>query len=177
VHAVSDPTHFAESFGYRLFVCAESDSDDFESRSAMMSPDDRRLLEALVVGNRDLEWFEHLLREFNLFEAMGVVRQEIRHSDFVWFLLDPFEAHGLDDTFLKTLLKRALQGREHPDISVIEVEAASRTRTAWWTSCAAPAARSSSEQPDDQVRRRRHRWRGDGVRAALAARIERTATN
>ncbi|PZO40331.1 MAG: hypothetical protein DCF17_11975 [Shackletoniella antarctica] len=45
--------------------------------------DDRGLLEQFVVDNEDLERLESLLDQFNIFEAVGMVRQEIRH-----FLLD-----------------------------------------------------------------------------------------
>ncbi len=41
------------------------------------------LLEQFVVDNEDLERLESLLDQFNIFEAVGMVRQEIRH-----FLLD-----------------------------------------------------------------------------------------
>ena len=63
--------------------------------------EEHRLLEDFVVGNRDLERLEALLAEFNIFEAIGVVRQELRHSDFLAFLLDPHQSHGLGDDFLK----------------------------------------------------------------------------
>jgi hypothetical protein len=45
--------------------------------------DARRLLEDLVVDNQELERLEALLGQFNLFEALGVERRELRHSDFV----------------------------------------------------------------------------------------------
>ena len=41
---------------------------------------------------------------FNLFEAVNIVRQEIRHSNFLAFLLNPAESHGLGDKFLRALL-------------------------------------------------------------------------
>lgn len=68
----------------------------------------QKVLEALVVDNPDLEKLEALLDEFNIFEAIGVVRQEMRHSDFLAFLLDPQQNHGLGDTFLNRLLQKAL---------------------------------------------------------------------
>jgi PD-(D/E)XK nuclease superfamily len=68
----------------------------------------QKYLEALVVDNPELEKLEALLDEFNIFEAIGVVRQEMRHSDFLAFLLDPQQNHGLGDTFLKRLLQKAL---------------------------------------------------------------------
>jgi len=84
----------------------------------------RRLLEALVVDNRDLGRLEDLLGEFNLFEAIGATRVELRHSDFLRFLLDPGENHGLGDYFLKILLKRCLAGTAGQEISAIDVDVA-----------------------------------------------------
>ncbi len=44
-------------------------------------------------------------RTFNIFEAMGATRQELRHSDFLAFLLDPHQTHGLGDALLRALLR------------------------------------------------------------------------
>ncbi len=52
-----------------------------------------KALEGFLVGNRDLERLEALLDRFNILEALGVVRQELRHSDFLRFLLDPRNPH------------------------------------------------------------------------------------
>lgn len=65
-------------------------------------------LEALIIGNPDMEELELLLSEFNLFEAVGMVRQELRHSHFLAFLLDPNKAHGLGDAFVTRLLQAVL---------------------------------------------------------------------
>ncbi len=50
---------------------------------------DQRTLEAFVVDNSDLEQLETHLGQFNIFEAIGAVRQEIRHSDVLAYLLNP----------------------------------------------------------------------------------------
>src|SRR3954454_8015648 len=68
----------------------------------------RQALEAFVVDNTDLETLEGLIAQFNIFEAIGVVRQELRHSDFLAFLLDPRQNHGLGDTFVRRLLQKIL---------------------------------------------------------------------
>jgi hypothetical protein len=47
----------------------------------------QRLLEDFVVGNVDLQRLEILLRKFNLFEALKLVWVEVRHSDFLAYLL------------------------------------------------------------------------------------------
>lgn len=66
------------------------------------------LLQALVVRNPDLERLESMLDRFNIFEALGAVRQEVRHSDFLAFLLDPRQNHGLGDLFVKRLLQESI---------------------------------------------------------------------
>ncbi len=63
-----------------------------------------RALEAFA-ADADLLHLESLLKRFNLFEAVGVVRHELRHSDFLAFLLDPGQSHGLGTAFLVELLQ------------------------------------------------------------------------
>jgi hypothetical protein len=87
-----------------------------------MSGEERALLERFVVDNEDLERLEALLAEFNVFEALGAVRQELRHSDFLAFLLDPSQNHGLGDAFLKRLLKRLLIDAATPPLSAVEID-------------------------------------------------------
>ena len=74
----------------------------------MSSP--QRALEAFVDAeqNPDLPRLESLLTHFNLFEAVGVVRHELRHSDFLAYLLNPSQHHGLGADFLKELLQAVL---------------------------------------------------------------------
>ena len=74
---------------------------------------DRQALEAFVVENADLEALEGFLEQFNIFEAVGVVRQELRHSDFLAFLLDPRQNHRLDDAFVQRLLQKTGGLRGH----------------------------------------------------------------
>jgi len=76
------------------------------------APADREVLEDFLIDNPDLERLEILLGEFNLFEALGVVRQELRHSDFLGFLLDPRQNHGLADSFLTLFLRKAIQASD-----------------------------------------------------------------
>lgn len=81
-------------------------------------------LEALVVDNPDLDRLELLLDRFNLFEAIGVVRQELRHSDVLAFMLDPARPHGLGDAVLKRLLQKTLLavGPADRPISLVDVD-------------------------------------------------------
>jgi hypothetical protein len=84
----------------------------------------RAVLENFVVGNSDLEHLERLLNEFSIFEALGAVRQELRHSDFLAFLLDPYQNHGLGDDFLKRFLKQVLFGAPDQEVTPVEVDVA-----------------------------------------------------
>jgi hypothetical protein len=89
-----------------------------------MDIDERRELEAFVVGNQILDQIERHLAQFNLFEAVGAVRSELRHSDFLGFLLDPSANHGLSDFLLKELLKDVVLSSETSDVSPIAVDIA-----------------------------------------------------
>src|SRR5579871_45763 len=79
------------------------------------SASNRRALEGFVTGNRDLAELEALVSRFNIFEALGVVNAELRHSSFLAFLLNPRESHGLRGLILKRLLQETLQ--EHPEVT------------------------------------------------------------
>lgn len=78
----------------------------------MTQQTNRQLLEAFLLDNPDLDKLEALLDEFNIFEAIGAVRQEVRHSDFLAFLLDPQQQHGLGATFARQLLQAAVREAE-----------------------------------------------------------------
>ncbi len=83
---------------------------------------DLRALEAFVIDNPDLEKLENLLDQFNLFEAIGMVHQELRHSDFLAFLLNPAQNHGLDDVFAKRLLQKALVSAGNPQLPISPID-------------------------------------------------------
>src|SRR5687767_11657164 len=55
-----------------------------------------------------LHELERRIAEFNILEALGVVRHELRHSDFLAFLLDPAGKHGMGDYFLKRFLQAVI---------------------------------------------------------------------
>lgn len=83
---------------------------------------DRKALEAFVVNNADLERLEVLLDQFNIFEAVGLVRHEIRHSTFLAFLLDPQGSHGLGDAFTKRLLQGGIMSEPNTTAPVTAIE-------------------------------------------------------
>lgn len=66
-------------------------------------------LENFVVDNDDLLALEERIGRFNIFDALGVARAEVRHSYFLAWLLDPAESHGQGSTFLKAILMDLLR--------------------------------------------------------------------
>ncbi len=44
---------------------------------------------------------------FNPFRVLKLEHYEIRHSNFLVWLLNPQESHGIDDVFLKKILKKS----------------------------------------------------------------------
>jgi len=90
-----------------------------------ISDDVERALERFVYDNPDLERLEAILDDFNPFQAMRWTRQEVRHSAFLRWLLDPQETHGLGSYFLRAFIKRIAHRSIglHPMVpSVFEVD-------------------------------------------------------
>jgi len=71
---------------------------------------DLEILENFIVNNSDFEELKSLLSQFNIFEVLGAVRQEVRHSEFLSYLLDPQETHGLGDYFIRKFLQKVITG-------------------------------------------------------------------
>jgi hypothetical protein len=59
-----------------------------------------------------IERLGKILNRLNFFRAAGVTWSELRHSDFLAFLLSPGESHRLKDKFLKSFLQQVAM--EHP---------------------------------------------------------------
>ena len=57
-------------------------------------------IEALLLDDDGITNIAVHLGGFNIFEAIGHTRSEERHSDFLAFLIDPNETHGLGTEFL-----------------------------------------------------------------------------
>lgn len=60
------------------------------------------------ICDEDLKTLEKKFNKFNIFDCLKLTRTEIRHSNFLAWLLDPNETHGLNDYFLKEFLKEIL---------------------------------------------------------------------
>jgi len=94
--------------------------------------DPREALEKFVLDSEELARLEELTSQFNIFEALGLVRQEIRHSNFLAWLMNPAQTHGLGDYFLKGFLfKTSVEARMRgiETISPVDVDVWDLTET------------------------------------------------
>jgi len=82
---------------------------------------EKKILEELVLDPL-LEELESKIGKFNILEAIGAVKQESRHSDFLAFLLNPNQNHGLDDVFLKRLLQKVIARSEIDEPSINQID-------------------------------------------------------
>lgn len=67
---------------------------------------------ARLLADRDFNRIPAVANQFNIFDAVGMASQEIRHSTFLAFLLSPREAHGLGDIFLRAFLQALFVGSD-----------------------------------------------------------------
>lgn len=63
---------------------------------------------ALELLDLELQHLDKVISRFNLFEALGLVRLELYHSNFLAFLLNPKQTHNLGNIFVKKLLQKLL---------------------------------------------------------------------
>ena len=83
------------------------------------------LLENFVLDNPELDKLENLLSQFNIFETLNIVSAEIRHSNVLAWLLNPYENHGLGGYFVKQFLKYLISRNKDyldPKISLFDFE-------------------------------------------------------
>ncbi len=71
--------------------------------------EDLAALERFVVDNDDVLTLESLIGRFNIFDALAISQTEIRHSNFLAFILDPAESHGQGQLFLKAVVMDLLK--------------------------------------------------------------------
>jgi hypothetical protein len=87
---------------------------------------DIAVLERFVVENDDLAELEAEIGRLNIFDALGIVHAEIRHSNFLAWLLDPAESHGQGQLFLSAVLMDILRNAppEARPLSPIDLDGA-----------------------------------------------------
>jgi hypothetical protein len=71
----------------------------------MVNKNDKDLLEEFIINNENLEHLEDIVNDFNIFTSLNLINNEIRHSNFLSWIMNPKENHNLKDYFLSSLLK------------------------------------------------------------------------
>lgn len=82
---------------------------------------EQKWLEELILDS-DFRTLESKTSGFNIFEAIGIVRREITHSDFLSFLLDPSGNHGMAAEFLHAFLFEVTKSHRPAGLSPIDVD-------------------------------------------------------
>lgn len=75
----------------------------------------------LIEELRQFETLDCFPGGFNIFEAVGMIGQEIKHSNFLAFLLDPNQKHPFSDWFVRSFLKQAACNSSDHSFSPLQV--------------------------------------------------------
>jgi PD-(D/E)XK nuclease superfamily len=70
----------------------------------------------------DFERIEMSLKEPNIFKALAVERMELKHSNFIGYLLNPAASHGLNSIFLKKILRDIYSDLKADQRSIFDVD-------------------------------------------------------
>lgn len=84
----------------------------------------KELLEEFILYNPELEKLEAMLSEFNLFETLNMVNNELRHSSMLSWLMNPNENHGLGSYFIHNFLKQVIIDNKSSidNLSIFDIE-------------------------------------------------------
>lgn len=74
-------------------------------KDSFITPDNRKALEEFLMDIEILDKIEAKLAHFNVFETLGVIHTEIRHSNVLSWLLTPTENHNLGDYVIKKVVQ------------------------------------------------------------------------
>lgn len=75
-----------------------------------------------LVNDIEFDQLELLNNEQTFFEIIGASKTEIRHSNFLAWLLNPDGSHGLGEAFLKRFIREIVADNRAIGVSEIEVE-------------------------------------------------------
>lgn len=87
----------------------------------MNSTEQKYKLEQLLLSE-DLEELNNRTNQFNVFNALKLQNNEIRHSNFLGWLMTPYENHELGDYFLKEFLKSAIKNFSSSEKTEIDLK-------------------------------------------------------
>ena len=75
-----------------------------------------------LLKDEDFDRLDLGLKNPNIFQILRITKNEIRHSNFLSWLLDPNESHKLGDIFLKRFLREVFSSEKFDQIDQIDVE-------------------------------------------------------
>ena len=75
-----------------------------------------------LINDIDFDKLELQLKTPNIFQILGVARTEIRHSNFLGWLLDPNGNHGLGKLFLTKFLRGIATSEVATELDEFEIE-------------------------------------------------------
>jgi hypothetical protein len=74
-----------------------------------------------LLKDRHFNELSLLKKQPNIFSALGIGKHEIRHSNFLAWLLNPNESHGIGDLFLTQFLRDIVLDEKCKEISLIDL--------------------------------------------------------
>lgn len=80
------------------------------------------LLYSELLRDTDFKKLEIVSKSSNIFEILGIQNYEIRHSNFLGWLLDPNGNHGLGSSFLKSFLNDLSIDDRSQSLSIINLQ-------------------------------------------------------
>lgn len=75
-----------------------------------------------LLKDEDFDKLDLGLKNPNIFQILRITKNEIRHSNFLSWLLDPNQSHKLGDIFLKRFLREVFSSDKFGDIDQVDVE-------------------------------------------------------
>ena len=75
-----------------------------------------------LLKDEDFDKLDLGLKNPNIFQILRITRNEIRHSNFLSWLLDPSQSHKLGDIFLKRFLREVFSSDKFGEIDQVDVE-------------------------------------------------------
>ena len=81
-----------------------------------------------LLKDEDFDKLDLGLKNPNIFQILRISKNEIRHSNFLSWLLDPNESHKLGDIFLKRFLREVFSSDKFGNIDQVDVEGIDLTK-------------------------------------------------
>ncbi len=75
-----------------------------------------------LLKDEDFDKLDLGLKNPNIFQILRISKTEIRHSNFLAWLLDPSQSHKLGDIFLKRFLREVFSSDKSSEVDQVDVE-------------------------------------------------------